>query len=125
MRELAVVLDVEQRVGVAADEEVDVGQHAGGGANHPAGVAERSAELRAEHGPGGDGAEQAVGQRVHARTGPSGSGTASYLRLQATGQTVLLPGGTMLPSSLTMAGRTLRRASGSLRTSDKSRKSRR
>jgi len=56
---------------------------------------------------------------------PSGWVVAGYLRLQATGQTVLLPGGTMLPSSSTTAGRTVRRASGSLRTSDNSRRSRR
>jgi hypothetical protein len=55
------ILDVEQRVGVAVQEEVDVGQHAGGGADHPAGVAEPPAE----HGFRGDGAEEAVGQRVH------------------------------------------------------------
>ena len=61
MRELAVDFDVEQRIGLAADEEVGVGQHAGGGADHPAGVAKPPAE----HGLGGDGAEQAVGQRVH------------------------------------------------------------
>jgi hypothetical protein len=66
MRELAVELEVEQRVGVAVQEEVDVGQHAGGGADHPAGVAEAAAE----HGFRGDGAEEAVGQRVHARLRP-------------------------------------------------------
>ena len=61
MRELAVNLDVEQRIGAAVQEEVDVGQHAGGGADHPAGVAEPPAE----HALRGDGAEQAVGQGVH------------------------------------------------------------